>query len=571
MKLTSISVQNYRSIDATPELKIQERLTVILGPNNEGKSNLLRSIILAMECLKAIRTQPKVKAVDASEVYCRLLATAYDWETDFPVALQGTAPDGETILTLRFALSEHECTLFQDACELKINGELPLEISVGQRGARFRVRKPGKGSASYEKKSREIARFVSTRFDFAYIPAIRPSELSLDIIGRLMDRELTALASNVEYKKALKTIEDLQRPVLESLATQVQTNLKQLLPSVKKVRIAPPAGTSFRSRFATPQFFIDDGTATKLEAKGDGVKSLIAISLMRAAKATNGEGDVLIAIEEPESHLHPLAIREMSELLKGIAEQHQVVVTTHSPLLAVRGEIAANLIVQKSKAMPATTIKQVRDALGVQTSDNLTSAETVLLVEGIHDVALIQNLLKRLTPNLATKLDDGSLAIADLQGTAKIIYRLSTYHAAVTNVILLVDDDKAGRECLSKATKEAKLHERFQFRWKREGITDTEVEDLISTGIYWETLQNECGAILNQSAFRLSSEKWSVRMKRAFESAGKPWNDSVESNAKVLVGARVSVATGDPIEPAHRTLVQNVFGAVNNLVSAKSG
>ena len=149
--------------------------------------------------------------------------------------------------------------------------------------------------------------------------------------------------------------------------------------------------------------------------------------------------------------------------------------------------------------------------------------------------------------------------------------RLSTYHAAVTNVILLVDDDKAGRECLSKATKDAKLHERFQFRWKREGMTDTEVEDLISTEIYWETLQNESGAILNQSAFRLSTEKWSIRMKRAFESAGKPWNDSVESNAKVLVASRVSAATGDPIEPAHRTLVQNVFGAVNNLVSAKSG
>lgn len=565
MKLKSISVQNYRSIDTTPALRIQDRLTVILGPNNEGKSNLLRSIILAMECLKAIRTQSKPIKSESADSYYRLLPAAYEWATDFPVALQSKTPEGETILNLLFGLSDQECALFLNECGLAINGDLPLEICVGQRGATFRVRKPGKGSKSYEKMSRQIARFVSTRFDFAYIPAIRPSELSLDIIGRLMDRELTALSNDAEYKKALKTIEDAQRPALESLAAQVQLSLKQLLPSVKKVKIAPAAGNSFRSRFAPPIFVIDDGTATKLEAKGDGVKSLIAISLMRAAKANNAAGDVLIAIEEPESHLHPLATREMAELLSGIADQHQVVITTHSPLLAVRGDVTANLIVQKSKALPATSIRQVRDALGVQTSDNLTSAETVLLVEGIHDVTLTSSLLRHFSSKLAAKLDDGSLALHDLEGTPKIAYSLSTFHAAVANVILLVDDDKAGRDCLAKAAKEAKLHEKFQFRWKRLDRIDTEMEDLISTSIYWSELQLQYGAILDQNAFGLAKEKWSVRMKQAFESAGKPWNSSIESNVKGVVAGAASKCEENPVAADHLGLVKNIFEAIEKL------
>lgn len=565
MKLNSISVQNYRSIDTTPLLRIQDSLTVILGPNNEGKSNLLRSIILGMECLKAIRAQPKLIKADSAEAFYRLLPAAYDWATDFPVALQANAPDGETILNLLFGLSDSECELFAKECGLAINGDLPLEIRVGQRGATFKVRKPGRGNKTYEKMSRQIARFVSTRFDFAYIPAIRPSELSLDIIGRLMDRELTALSNDAEYKKALKTIEDAQRPALESLAAQVQLSLKQLLPSVKKVKIAPAGGNSFRSRFAPPIFVIDDGTATKLEAKGDGVKSLIAISLMRAAKANNAAGDVLIAIEEPESHLHPLATREMAELLRGIADQHQVVITTHSPLLAVRGDVTANLIVQKSKALPAATIRQVREALGVQTSDNLTSAETVLLVEGIHDVTLLSCLLRRFSLKLAAKLDDGSLVVNDLEGTSKIAYSLSIFHAAVTNVILLVDDDKAGRDCLTKATKEAKLHEKYQFRWKRQNHVDTEMEDLISPSIYWELLQSTYGAILNRDSFESAKEKWSARMKQAFESSGKPWNSSVESNVKGVVASAVSAFVGDPVHPAHFDLVTNVFSAIEKL------
>jgi putative ATP-dependent endonuclease of the OLD family len=54
---------------------------------------------------------------------------------------------------------------------------------------------------------------------------------------------------------------------------------------------------------------VDDGTATDLQLKGDGVQSLAAISLIRhVSEERSGERELVLAIEEPEAHLRPRAV-----------------------------------------------------------------------------------------------------------------------------------------------------------------------------------------------------------------------------------------------------------------------
>ena len=50
MKLKSFTVQKYRSIIAAKRIPVG-RKTVLVGPNNEGKSNILRALITAMNLL----------------------------------------------------------------------------------------------------------------------------------------------------------------------------------------------------------------------------------------------------------------------------------------------------------------------------------------------------------------------------------------------------------------------------------------------------------------------------------------------------------------------------------------
>lgn len=87
-----------------------------------------------------------------------------------------------------------------------------------------------------------------------------------------------------------------------------------------------------------------------MERKGDGVQSLAALALMRHASESNSTGkQLIIAIEEPESHLHPAAIHELRSVINDLSDMHQLVLTTHNPSFVDRGAINNNILVMGKK------------------------------------------------------------------------------------------------------------------------------------------------------------------------------------------------------------------------------
>ncbi len=570
MKLASIQIENYRSIVKTQTLNLDENFTVILGPNNEGKSNLLRAVVLAMKSLSVFRFESRPIVSAANDGFVRLPRGVYEWEDDFPRRLQKDNQEGTTVLSLNFKLKDKERSAFKAHCGSDINGDLPLEIRVGARGAQFRVKKPGRGGKAYEKSSNKIALFVSQNFSFEYIPAIRPEELSLEVVANLLERELETLSSDKSYKEALKTIDDLHRPIYARLEATVQTQLKKLLPTVKRVKISSTQGPTYRGRFRAPQLIIDDGTETTLEAKGDGIKSLAAISLMRATKAGGGSGSLVVAIEEPESHLHPGATRQLATVLHEMALEHQVIITTHSPLLVARNALEANIIVSKSNATPAVSIKAIRDSLGVQVDDNLTQAEYVILVEGKTDIRILTALFARRSQEFSGLLGKGKVVFDDLTGTGNIAYKLSSLNQAITTQILITDDDKAGRDADKKAG-QAGLEDKFRFGWRRppDSFRSTELEDMIDPALYWDVLEKEFGVSLDKHIFGNSQNSWSERMKISYEAGAKRWSSSIENNLKAMLADLVSKSPDNAIAKEWSSLVDNMLSAITTLISAK--
>lgn len=53
MELVSFSVTNYRSITTAYKLPVKQA-TILIGPNNEGKSNILRALVTALEVLQSL-------------------------------------------------------------------------------------------------------------------------------------------------------------------------------------------------------------------------------------------------------------------------------------------------------------------------------------------------------------------------------------------------------------------------------------------------------------------------------------------------------------------------------------
>ncbi len=242
---------------------------------------------------------------------------------------------------------------------------------------------------------------------------------------------MAVVESDAAYINALKAVAKIQQPVLDKISGSIKETLKEFLPNVREVRVSIPEEERFRALRRACEIIVDDGTPTQLIRKGDGVQSLAALSLMRHASESSGAGrNLILAIEEPESHLHPNAIHQLKAVVTEIARKHQVIMTTHCPLFVDRASIKSNILVHNNKATPARDVKQIREILGVRASDNLQHAELILVVEGEEDRRSLAALLKQHSKALASAMAQQALGIESLQGGANLSYKLSQIREA---------------------------------------------------------------------------------------------------------------------------------------------
>jgi putative ATP-dependent endonuclease of OLD family len=299
MKLVSFTVEKYRSITKAHKIRLG-KTAIFVGPNNEGKSNILRALVAAMNILTRARPPIPLRRSQHTRLLSRQF---YEWATDFPVHLQNKYPNGESVMILEFELTQEELNDFRTETGSNLSGTLPLRIALGPEETKVRVYKSGKGSKALTAKSNRIASFVSTHLDFEHIPAVRTAQSAQRIVDEMVERELIRVEGDPEYEKALGKIEELQKPILNLLSSSIQDTLVKFLPAISDVRVQVAAEERYRALRRSCEIVIDDGTPTLLKYKGDGVQSLAALGIMRHASERGARGkNLVIAIEEPESH-----------------------------------------------------------------------------------------------------------------------------------------------------------------------------------------------------------------------------------------------------------------------------
>lgn len=237
MRLVSISVENYRSITKAPKIRLG-RSTVLVGPNNEGKSNILRALVAGMNILTAQRRLAGLSSVRQGTTYHRW--HGYDWEKDFPIHLQNKKPNGQSVITLEFEFNAEDLNEFQEEIKSTLNGTLPIRIALGPKEYKITVHKQGPGSKVLTSKSDKIAAFLANRLDLEYIPAVRTAKSAEEIVEGMVARELMKLEGNREYQAALAKIAELQQPLLDTLSETIQQTLIKFLPAVHEVRVQIP-------------------------------------------------------------------------------------------------------------------------------------------------------------------------------------------------------------------------------------------------------------------------------------------------------------------------------------------
>lgn len=552
MKIKSFTITNYRSIKEAYNIPLNKDMTVLIGKNNEGKSNILRALSGAFYIIRLLRRMEVGPRLDSyvygpkrRRPYDDYDNWDYDWLRDFPVSKQNRSKKKETKFRIVFSLSAKEELDFRNKLHHNFNKTLPIEIILNKEHVIIDIPKRARGGSNkvFKNKINDIAKFISNNLDSIYIPAIRPAGLSIEIINDLIDRAIRqAIISDHKYEEAQKMIDSIILQSINNLSIDITNMLRNFIPNINNITIEGSGYARFSHRYS-PDIKIDDGTITSIYEKGDGLKSLIALSLMQGSRSN--DKDLTIAVEEPESHLHPESIRRIKKILYNVAEKNQIIVSTHSPIFVNTQNLSSNIIVRNNKAEVIENIRQIREELGIAISDNLYNAENILLVEGTTDARALTRLLCLNSDKINNLIKEGLLAVKPIAGVHNLVSVIRNYQDLLCkNIYIYIDNDTEANTAKNKVLEEGIIDSKYILQTFINNQQESEFEDLIKRDFYNDifsepSLEDWC------SHFNCGRYKWSVNLKKYYEHGGLTLTDDrlieiKDSIAKKIENSEVS-------------------------------
>lgn len=548
MRIARFKVSNYRSITDGKQLDLKS-MSVLVGPNNEGKSNILRALVVGMQAIQTAAHatrggQPPLGRRPTSVLrYGRQDFQFYDWLRDFPINLQLAKPDGVSVFELELELNEQDRADLQKRTGHNLNDLLKIRVRLGREEAQVKIIKRGPANSAINEKVDTICDLVAQRVRVEYISSERTSSEVMRLVQGQAMAAMRGVLESPEYLEALTKVQKYAEKALGPLERTLQESISALIPSVRGVRVDIP-------RFQAPvgrsdfEIMIDDGAMTSLSAKGDGIQSLAVIGLMRSIVRRSEDVSYIIAIEEPEAHLHPDAVRRLKSDLQTFADEDQVIITTHSPILVNLEDESANILVEDNVAEPARSLVRVRDSLGVKVSDNMSSATLVVIVEGKHDAAILSVIMSQRSPIIRKAIAQGALRFANSNGSSNILYQCRLQRESVTRLHVICDSDGAGKGVWDKLSKSEEMDPRDITLICKGNMHGSEVEDLFNEETFRDLILEEFDVDIHSVQGVGKRNDFSTRMARYFTQSGRPWDEKVERRLKEAVANFVRSAGG---------------------------
>lgn len=300
-KLKYIRIKNYRSINEV-EIKFPLNQPVILiGENNSGKSNILRAIDLMFG-----ETYPKYKEFDNHDYYGRngeyeiyieagvelsdksikafILEKSKNKETNYFVS------DKKTNYNVKNELRQQICTIL-------INSQQTLEYQL-----------------SYSSKYTLLSKLTKAFHEKLVCNKDREAKLK-DFYTKIINTFLEV----EEFNNFKNNMSSINGQFIQNMNYQLKIDFSAYDPSnyFKNLQIHP----------------FENEEVLNFDELGSGQKQILALSFAHAyAKFFKNQNGLILLIDEPEAHLHPIAQKWLAKSLFSLAKDGlSIVITTHSP------------------------------------------------------------------------------------------------------------------------------------------------------------------------------------------------------------------------------------------------
>lgn len=339
MRLRSLSVKNFRNL-VDVSFPIADT-TVLVGENNTGKTALLDALNAALPRTGFGRTSPfdeydyHMSSPDATPQTSDGISIELWFHEDAP----GEWPD--PIIQALTEIVQTDPHLDIDHIRLRVTSRFDKATDAITLIREFLTLTgealPAKAqSASVHNRFLEYLRFF-------YLSALRDSDAEFSSKSQFWGRILRDLKISEEDRTRIA--EDLQR--LNESLLKADPRLDQVRESLETIQrvVATGATTSIQPLPIKPWDLLvksevvvqsaGNSVDFPLTRHGQGLQSLSVLFLFQAyidvlLKPTfHKETDAILALEEPEAHLHPHATRALTSLLSQISAQK--IVSTHSP------------------------------------------------------------------------------------------------------------------------------------------------------------------------------------------------------------------------------------------------
>ncbi|MBF0629612.1 MAG: DUF2813 domain-containing protein [Magnetococcales bacterium] len=333
MKLRRLQIENFRGITSL-DMEIGDT-TVLIGENNTGKTAMLDALRFALRDVRSRRG-------------CAF--DAYDFHLKDAKSEPSMAPAISICLTFREdEPNEWDKQLIGTMSRSQIlqtdtNGRMCIMLKVGARfdtGTQEFIHDwefrnlTGAPLTTYADSALSIFR---NEVSYYYLSALRDAAKHFDdkgIFWRPFLKESQLTQENRE--KIEKILAEVNQLIVSSHVnfSQVVEKLREINEVVSMggdhdlVSIDAVPGRLF-DVLAKAQLNLNTGTGAKIPVgrHGEGMQSLAVLTLFNAFLQTWNKGTAIVAMEEPEAHLHPSAVRALWKLIERIPGQK--IISTHS-------------------------------------------------------------------------------------------------------------------------------------------------------------------------------------------------------------------------------------------------
>lgn len=450
--------------------------SLIIGPNDIGKSNLLWALRLLLD--------RKVSEMDLepsdSDFY------AHSETTQLSITLKFAEADLDCIRS-KFkenVSAANEIFIRYEATKSPNSGEKSYKILVGptpsnlvERDGRFYLRVL---NLSYIDSTRDLQSFIR-REKRHLLQRAREGRSAEEIVED--ETKLAQISTHLD--NANTQISELN--YIARATQELNDELKELSVTNSNLRVEFDTGAADTKHFVENLHLTSKYDSKTVALGGDGRNNQVYLAMWSAQHSQDDEqiSEVTInCIEEPEAHLHPHQQRRLSkyltEKLKG-----QVILTSHSPQIAC--EFRQNSIINLVNNCPDT--QAALNGCSEQLADDLINfghrlnviraeaffSTVALLVEGTSEVLFYKTLAKELDLDL----DRYNVSIVSVEGVGFSAYR-SLYESLGVSTVMRTDFDinKVPRKKYFRAAGIQRLIESYQRGQQKSAAIDSLIKRL---------------------------------------------------------------------------------------------